>query len=182
MGFCPKQGWKGTVLRCSRTINNQTARNYFSIAHAKVLIDKTQGSRIFSTLDLWYSQECICYPIWSFWIPHRSLWSHEGSLDIPDADELTPGTVTLRFCLPQWQSDLQQEQRRTPWSLSKSADNPERQQLACKIGKMQVLPKIRSVLGTYRREAHCCPIPKNGKSLQSFLGFVNFYRRFLPVC
>ena len=47
----------------------------------------------------WYSQNCLCYPIWSFWISRHSLWSHEGSLYIPDSDELTPEALTLRFCL-----------------------------------------------------------------------------------
>ena len=160
----------------NRALNKQTVRNYVPIPHTDVLIDKTQGSWIFFFLiwSFWIpkqsSQDCICYPIWSFWIPRRSHHSDESSLDIPDADELTPGTLTLRLFLPRWHTDLHQERRKTLWSPSTSAYNLERQQVACKASKMQVLPEIRWVIGTCHllrqrstlpRQAHCCQEQSN---------------------
>ena len=57
-----------------------------------------------------------------------------------------------------------QERRITRWTPSTSADYPEKQQAVCKAGKMQVLPEIRRVFGTFHlqrwrptppRQDHC---------------------------
>jgi len=47
-----------------RALNKQTVRNFFPIPHIDVLIDKTQDSRVFTTLDLRsaYSQVRIYKP------------------------------------------------------------------------------------------------------------------------
>jgi len=43
-----------------RVLNNkQSIRNYLPIPHTGVLIDKTQGSRTFSILDLWYEPQQV---------------------------------------------------------------------------------------------------------------------------
>jgi hypothetical protein len=94
------------------------------------------------------------FPLISRMLPRNSRlwWTHSWA-------------ITLRFCLPRWHTDLQQERVRTRRTPSTSAENPERRQVACKAGKMKVLPEVRWVFGphyllrprsTFPRQAHCC--------------------------
>ena len=124
----------------------------------------------------WYSQDCICNLIWSFWIPHRSLWSHWCSLDIPDADELTPGILTLRFCLPRCQVLKILKNNKLHARLAKCKFCHKFFEFLGYIVSYDVgwpsLDKLVAVMSWLN--------PNNVKTLQSFFGFGNFYRRFIP--
>jgi len=136
--FCLQEIWKTTVFRWWKSSKQAYLVKLLFHSHTDVLIDKTQGSLIFSILIsvLRTRRSESTHLIFTKLplLPHlvilnNSLFPlfHERSLDIPDSEELTLGTLILCFCIPLWHTDLQEERKRTRWTLSISAGNPERQ-------------------------------------------------------
>ena len=80
-----------------RVLNKKIVRSNFLISHTDVQIDKPQGSRIFSILDLWSAYQQVrthppdipktvfVSPFGHFAYLVVSLWSHERSIYIPKA-------------------------------------------------------------------------------------------------
>jgi len=99
--FDPKKDGKLRFCVDSRALNKQTVRSYFPFPNLTSWLTRLKVLDSFLYLISCLctrgqnipTQDCLFYPIWSFWIPRRSLWTHERSLDVPDCHEHFPGTL-----------------------------------------------------------------------------------------
>jgi len=201
--FSPKKDGKLRFCVDYRALNKQTIRNYFPIPRADTLIDRTKGSRIFSVIDLWSAYHQVLVhkrdiPKTAFVTP----FGHYEYLVVPFGLTNAPSTFqtlmnNLFGHLPFvsvylddiliFSRNAKEHAEHLRQVLKTLRDNKLHAKLAkCKffqtsvefLGHILIPDGIRPCPDKIAAIKEW-PIPTDLRSLQSFLGFVNYYRHFI---
>ncbi|CAI7804855.1 unnamed protein product [Closterium sp. NIES-53] len=180
-----------------RALNKQTVKNKYPIPCIDDLLDQLRGATAFSKLDLrlGYGQMKMAdNSIRLLRIIGDAVRTVQFTSDVPCRDEPYPTTPAgqVRSGLPRRHTDLLQkyEGARGEWRkvfeiLRKNKFYVKLPKSDFPLKKMQFLGHIVSAEGVHvdpqKIEAvKKWKVPENVKELQQFLGFANYYNRFVP--
>lgn len=203
--FAPKKDGKLRFCVDYRVLNKQTVRNYFPIPHTDVLIDKTRGSKVFSLIDLWsaYHQIRVHNPD----IPKTAFVTPLGHFEylvVPFGLSNAPSTFqtlmnSLLGPLPfvsvylddilifsQTKEEHTEHLRKVLRILSEHKLHAKSSKCFFFQESVEFLGHVLDANGVQPAPGKLqairdWPVPTNLRNLQSFLGFVNYYRRFIPL-
>jgi len=202
--FAPKKDGKLRFCVDYRVLNKQTVRNYFPIPRTEDLIDKTQGARVFSLIDLWSAyHQVLVYPKDVPKTAFITPFGHFEYLVVPFGLTNAPATFQtlmnsllghLHFVSVYLDDILIFSKSRSEHEdhLRQVLNILRENKLHAKISKCSFFQEsvefLGHILSTHGLQPspikidaiRSWPTPHNVKTLQQFLGFANYYRRFIP--